>query len=106
MLDSGVTADQLGLDRSRLDSIIAHTQGSIGEMNTLNNGVMSLSGDIAQHMNSDAGRIMYQRLNTWTYEFTQIKGSLEALNTRVTQMRNKLVEANAAAADSAGSGAQ
>jgi hypothetical protein len=98
----GSTAQQLGLDLAQLNSIIQSTSEHKAEMDRLNAQVQSLAPVINQNMNSDAGRIMNNRLIEWTGDYNTLANDLQALNERVTGVRNALVAANAGAASTVG----
>jgi hypothetical protein len=101
MWQEGTTAQQLGLDLGGLNSIIQSTSDHKSEMDRLNNQVQGLGPVINQYMNSDAGQIMSRRLAEWTSEFNVITGDLQALNDRVTGVRNALLQANTGATQTA-----
>ena len=98
----GSTAQQLGLDLAQLNSIIQSTSEHKAEMDRLNAQVQSLAPVINQNMNSDAGRIMNNRLIEWTGDYNTLANDLQTLNERVTGVRNALVAANAGAASTVG----
>ena len=91
---NGATAQQLGLDAPHLDTIIRASADSKAQMNTLNVQVADLAPVIYSHMLSDPGRRTHSHLDTWVLDFQRIIRSMDALNERVTAMRNALVAAN------------
>jgi hypothetical protein len=98
-----MSAQQLGLDLPALNAIIQATDTHRGEMQRVNNQVLSLGPVIGQHMNSDAGRIMNGRLTQWNMDFRNVVEELDALNQRVTGVRTALINANTGAGQTAAS---
>ena len=92
--NSSMTAQDLGLDYNQLTQIINATHDSSGDMTTLNGKVSSTESNLLSHMRSDAGQILSGKFGIWVGDYNTIKTSLDALNTRATQMRDALVAAN------------
>lgn len=91
-----------GLDSAQMQGVVNQTQSAIDQMNTLNSRVQSTAGDIAAHNQSDAGRIVQNRLDTWNSDFTPIVSALSELNTKVESWLRANVQASSDAAGAAG----
>jgi hypothetical protein len=96
-----MTAQQLHLDDSQLSMIINETDSDLSQIRTLNVQVLSLSDVIAQNSQSDSGRIMQQKLATWSGDFAQIERNLSSLNDKAKALRTALLNAGQGAASAA-----
>lgn len=95
---SGQTAQTLGLDVDMLTKIISATHESSADMTKLNNSLYSTGQSLEAHMQSEAGSILWNKLNIWNEDYQKIKLALDALNHRATDMRAALIAANQQAA--------
>lgn len=98
--DAG-TAQQLGLDRSRLMSIINASTEASTKMRSLNGQVEGAAGMIIQAMQSDAGSILSRRLFTWREDFHAIVNSFDQLTDRTQHMLLALQQADSDATQNA-----
>jgi hypothetical protein len=95
------TAQMLHLNTSQLTMIINQTGTAVDEMNRLNNQVDSTAATIGGAMQSDAGRLLNNRLAIWNGDYAQVVSQLNELNGRATDMLNALVAANTGATQAA-----
>ncbi len=93
-----------GLDQGQMQNIINQTNEAISQMTALNGNVQARAGDIYSHAQSDAGRILEQRLTTWNTDFNSIVKALTDLNTNVQSWLNSNVSTSSSASGAAGSG--
>ncbi len=91
-----------GLDQAQMQSIINQTNDALSQMTTLNGTVQARADDIYSHAQSDAGRILQQRLNTWNTDFRAIINALSELNDGVQQWLQTNVGTGSGAAGAAG----
>jgi hypothetical protein len=103
---TGQTAQTLGLDPEMLTKIITATHQSSADMTQLNNSLYGTGQNLDAHMQSEAGTILWNKLNTWNDDYTKIKMALDALNHRATDMRAALIAANQLAAQTGQGGFQ
>ncbi len=92
-----------GLDQAQMQAVINATDDAISQMTTLNGTVQARADDIYSHAQSDAGRILQQRLTTWNTDFAAIVNALIDLNTNVQQWLYQSVTTGADAGSAAGS---
>jgi hypothetical protein len=82
-----------GLESGQMQTIINATQSAIDQMLSLNTNVQSVSGDICAHNQSDAGRIVQGRLETWNSDFYPIINAISELNGKVAAWMNTSIQA-------------
>lgn len=91
-----------GLDLSQMQAVVNQTNEAIAQMTRLNGVVESRAGDIMAHAQSDAGRILMGRLNTWNNDFGAIVSALVDLNGQVQQWMQTSANTGGSAAGAAG----
>lgn len=93
-----------GLDQGQMQNVINQTNEAIQQMTTLNAQVQSRAGDVYAHAQSDAGRIIEQRLMTWNSDFTAIVNALIDLNGTVQQWMHTSAQTATQGSSAAGGG--
>jgi hypothetical protein len=101
-------AQLTGLTEPMLIRLIDASNQAGGQMKQLRGHVDGAAGNIRAAMDSDAGKILGQRLETWHADFLPIINLFvdtpQSLTERSTQMLAALRKANADSTASAGSG--
>lgn len=93
-----------GLEQAQMQNLINQTNSAIAQMMSLNASVQMRAGDIYAHAQSEAGKILEQRLSTWNTDFTAIVNALSELNSSVQQWMNTSVSTGGQASGAAGGG--
>jgi hypothetical protein len=90
-----------GMTTEQLNQIINATSESITRMHGVWSQVYAHASSIVSVNNSDSGRITQRDLETWSNDYSKIVGDLEALNEKVTRLRDANLSTTDEAADRA-----
>lgn len=80
--------EQFGINDAQMQQIIEATNESLSQMRMLNNQVQGQAGALATANQSDSGKVLVNKFQTWSGDFAQIENQLKELNQRVLDLRN------------------
>jgi len=80
-------AQLYGMDEAQLSTIINQTNSALEALNSLNNTVMTQTGDLGQANQSASGIKLTGKLSQWTADFNQVRNALVDLNNKAVNLR-------------------
>ncbi|MFI0469578.1 hypothetical protein ACH347_36375 [Saccharopolyspora sp. 5N102] len=74
---------QYGLNEAQLGQIISATNKALTDMKTVNNQVQAQALALGDANQSESGRLLVGKFETWSTDFSNIQNQLDSLNTSV-----------------------
>ncbi|MEU6265520.1 hypothetical protein [Saccharopolyspora shandongensis] len=81
-----VPGGQYGLDEAQLSQIINATIKSLTDMKTVNTQVQAQAMALGDANQSESGRLLVGKFDTWAADFNKIQNQLESLNGSVRDL--------------------
>ncbi|MEU5844930.1 hypothetical protein [Saccharopolyspora shandongensis] len=81
-----VPGGQYGLDESQLSQIINATNKSLTDMKSVNTQVQAQAMALGDANQSESGRLLVSKFDTWSADFNKIQAQLESLNGSVRDL--------------------